>query len=204
LLSSGATSWSNKKQKSVALSTAEAEYTALSGAAQECIWLRQLEDELGSPSEGPTLIFEDNQSTIAMAKNSQFHGHAKHIDIHHHFIREQVELGTIKLDYCPTIDMTADMMTKGLNREQHCKLREKVSQVRRSIGNCTVTLRLNVYTCTYLYECNHVYVTRPAKIDHVGTFRYLRNTKLNYSMLHNSPMPDSNHVRFILEVQQGY
>jgi len=46
-------------------------------------------------------------------------------------------------------------------------------------------------------------VTRPAKIDHVGTFTYLRNTILKYSMLHNSPMPDSSHLRFILEIQQG-
>jgi len=40
--------------------------------------------------------------------------------------------------------------------------------------------------------------TRPAKIDHVGTFKYLK-----YSMPHNSPMPDSSRVRFTLEVQQG-
>ena len=125
MLSGGAISWSSRKQKCVALSTAEAEYIALSGATQECIWLRQLEAELGSSSEGPTLIFEDNQSTIAMAKNPQFHGRAKHIDIRHHFVREKVALGTIKLEYCPTTDMTADMMTKGLNREQYCKLREK-------------------------------------------------------------------------------
>ena len=99
----------------IALSTAEAEYAALSGAAQECLWLRQLEVELGCPPEGPTLIFEDNQSTIAMAKNPQFHGRAKHIDIRHHFFREQVANGTIKLDYCSTTDMTADIITKGLS-----------------------------------------------------------------------------------------
>jgi len=53
---------------------------------------------------------------------------------------------------------------------------------------------------TYL-DCIHM--TRPVKIDHVGTFKYLRNTNLKYSMLHNAPMPDSSQVRFILEVQQG-
>ena len=62
MLSGGAISWSSRKQKSVALSTAEAEYVALSGAVPECIWLRQLEAE--------------NQSAIAMAKNPKFHGHA--------------------------------------------------------------------------------------------------------------------------------
>ena len=56
-----------------------------------------------------------------MVKNPQFHGRAKHIGIRHHFIREQVANGAIKLDYCSTADMTADIMTKG----HHCKLREK-------------------------------------------------------------------------------
>ena len=50
-----------------------------------------------------------------MAKNPQFHGKAKHIDIRYHFIREQIELGVIRLEYCPTEVMTADMLTKGLN-----------------------------------------------------------------------------------------
>ena len=67
-------------------------------------------------------MFEDNQSTTVMAKNPQFHGRVKYIDIRH---QEQVANGTIKLEYCPTTDMTADMITKGLTREQHCKLREK-------------------------------------------------------------------------------
>ena len=72
MFSGGPVSWSSRKQKCAALSTAEAEYVILSGAAQECLWLRQLELELGCPPEGPTLIFEENQSAIAMAKNPQF------------------------------------------------------------------------------------------------------------------------------------
>ena len=82
------------------------------------MWLRQLTTELGSPPEKPTTIFEDNQSAIAMTKNSKFHGRAKHIDIKYHFIREQVNCGNVKLEYCPTEDMMADMFTKGLSREQ--------------------------------------------------------------------------------------
>ena len=57
------------EQQKAEVSTAETEYVALFGAAQECLWLRQLEVELGCLPEGPTLKFEDNQSTIAMAKN---------------------------------------------------------------------------------------------------------------------------------------
>ena len=68
---------------------------------------------------------EDNQSCIAMAKNPQQHGRSKHIDIKYHFVRELVENKTIKLKYCPTKEMIADFLTKGLNREQFFYLRKK-------------------------------------------------------------------------------
>lgn len=68
-IAGGPVSWRSKKQDTVALSTAEAEYVALSSAAQECVWLRRLNSELGNLSEGSTTILEDNQSCIAMARN---------------------------------------------------------------------------------------------------------------------------------------
>lgn len=70
--------------------TAESEYVAMASAAQESVWLRQLIMELTDSS----LMYEDNQSAIAMTKNPQFHGRAKHISIKHHFVREQVTQGT--------------------------------------------------------------------------------------------------------------
>ena len=73
-ISGGAVSWSSKKQSSVALSTAEAEYIALASTAQEAVWLRQLTTELGSSSTKATTIFEDNQAAISMSKNPQLHG----------------------------------------------------------------------------------------------------------------------------------
>jgi hypothetical protein len=79
ILSGGAVSWRSKKQTNVALSTAEAEYMALASAAQEAIWLRQLNSELNHPPSNPTVVYEDNQSAIAMTKNPKFHGRAKHI-----------------------------------------------------------------------------------------------------------------------------
>ena len=60
----------------VAVSTDESEYMALSSAAQEAVWLRQLTTELGNPPPTSTTIFEDNQSAISMTKNPQFHGRA--------------------------------------------------------------------------------------------------------------------------------
>ena len=108
----------------MALPTAEAEYMALASAVQEAIWMRQLTDELGNGPTEATTIFEDNQSAICMAKNPQFHGGAKHIGIKYHFIREQISSGTVKLEYCPTKEMIADMLTKGLHRDQfrNCKI----------------------------------------------------------------------------------
>ena len=73
-------------------------------------------------------IFEDNQSTICLAKNQQTNGGTKHIDIKYHFVRDLVETGRIKLVYCSTedmvADMVADMLTKGLAIQQFEKLRK--------------------------------------------------------------------------------
>ena len=117
-----AVSWRSKKQSCVALSTAEAEYImALASAAQEAIWL--LVSDLQNKPATSVEINEHNQAAICMTKNPQFHGRAKHIGIKFHFIREQVEKGTVTLKYCPTENMIADMLTKGLNKNQFLKLR---------------------------------------------------------------------------------
>ena len=129
LIAGGPVSWKSRKQNTVALSTAEAEYVALSTATQECMWMQKLLSELGNPPDGPTTILEDNQSSIAMARNPQFHGRAKHIDIKHHFVREQVTNGSIALQYCPTNDMLADILTKGLAQQQYSILRERAGIV---------------------------------------------------------------------------
>ena len=122
-ISGAVISWRSKKQTSVALSTAEAEYMALASAAQDAIWMRQLLTDLRNPPREPTRIFEDNQSAICLAKNPQFHGRVKNIGIKYHFIREQVEEGNVELQYCPTEEMVADMLTKRLRQERFIKLR---------------------------------------------------------------------------------
>ena len=71
-LSGAAVSWRSKKQSCVALSTAEAEYMALTSAAQEAVWMQRLQNDLNEASVKSTLIYEDNQSTICMAKNPQY------------------------------------------------------------------------------------------------------------------------------------
>ena len=109
-----AITWKSSKQSCVALSTAEAEYVALCAAAQEAVWLQQLASDLLNKNIRATTILEDNQSAICMAKNQQSHRRTKHIEIKYHFIRDLVEAGRIKLIYCPSEKMVADMLTKGL------------------------------------------------------------------------------------------
>ena len=94
LQSGGPVSWLSKKQATVALSTAEAEYVALIQAAQEGIWLRGLLSDLGLKAMS-TVILEDNQGAIAIAKNPVDYSRTKHIDIRYHYIRECVRSGQI-------------------------------------------------------------------------------------------------------------
>ena len=135
-ISGGAVSWRSKKQTCVALSTAEAEYVALASAAQEAIWMSQLTAVLEDRPQEAAILFEDNQSAISMSKNPQFHGRSKHISIKYHFIRDQVEKGIVELKYCPTKEMVADMMTKGLPKEQFVKLRSMAGVTTLPGHNC--------------------------------------------------------------------
>ena len=99
ILSDAAIIWFSRKQSSVALSTIEAEYMALSIATQEAVWLRQLIDEM---SEDKSItIWEDNQEAIFTANNPVFHKKTKHIHIQYHYVREAVECGEVDIKYCP-------------------------------------------------------------------------------------------------------
>ena len=126
MMSGAAISWNSKKQTCVALSTAEAEYIALAKAAQELIRLHQLLIDTNENSVNPMTIFEDNQSTIAMTRNPQHHGRAKHLDIKFHYIREMVTMNKIELKYYKSDEMIADMLTKGIGKIQFAKLRNMI------------------------------------------------------------------------------
>ena len=64
--------------------------------------------------DGAITLFSDNQSTIALAKDHQYHACTKHIDVHFHFIRWVIDDGKLRLIFCPTNDMVADLLTKAL------------------------------------------------------------------------------------------
>ena len=112
--------WSSKRQQTVALSSTEAEYMALTHTAKEAIWIRRFLQEI-YPNEAKHCleINTDNQSSLALAKNPVHHARTKHIDIRHHFIREKIETKELDVLFCGTEDMVADVLTKGLSREKH-------------------------------------------------------------------------------------
>jgi hypothetical protein len=86
LLNNSPIFWTSKKQQTVALSSTEAEYVALTQATKEAIWLRALFKDLGQEQTAPTTIYEDNKSAIALTTNSANHQRTKHIDVQYHFI----------------------------------------------------------------------------------------------------------------------
>ena len=120
-------SWCSKKQATVAKSTTEAEYVSLSYATQEVIWMRKLLSDIGYKISEPTVVYEDNQGAMEIAKNPKFHNRTKHIDIAYHFIRERIASNEVKVIYCQTDDMLADVMTKALPRDKFEKLRSMLN-----------------------------------------------------------------------------
>lgn len=117
----GPISWNSRKQKTVALSTMEAEYMALSEATKETIYIRNLLHHIKAYnlSQNATKIYCDNQSAIELCKNSVYHARSKHIDIKYHFSREAQERGDIVVKYISTNFMPADILTKPLTRNKH-------------------------------------------------------------------------------------
>jgi hypothetical protein len=119
LQAGAAITWRSTKQDIVAQSSAEAEYIALAEAAKEALWIRKLQQEIFPNIKVPTIIHEDNQSTINLAKNPIHTNRSKHIAVRYHATRDYVQKSFIQVKYMPTTEMIADIMTKSLGRVLH-------------------------------------------------------------------------------------
>ncbi|GJT80010.1 retrovirus-related pol polyprotein from transposon TNT 1-94 [Tanacetum coccineum] len=117
LLGDRLVSWSSKRQKSIAISSTEAEYIALFGCSAQILWMRsQLTDYGFGFNKIP--MYCDNKSVIALCCNNVQHSRSKHIDIRFHFIKEHVENGVIELYFVNTEYQLADIFTKALGRNR--------------------------------------------------------------------------------------
>ncbi|RKK10688.1 hypothetical protein BFJ65_g14683 [Fusarium oxysporum f. sp. cepae] len=112
-------SWRAKRHETVALSTTEAEYTALSQCARELAWTRNLFSELLLPLHMPIPLNGDNQGSLKLCRNPELHQRTKHIPLTEHHIREEVEAGNIDVQYVSTYEQVADGLTKPLNTVSH-------------------------------------------------------------------------------------
>jgi hypothetical protein len=121
VLSGAAISWNSKKQPTVAKSTTEAEYMALSMAATEAIWLKGLHKELVPQASDVVEIFCDNKGSIDLSRNPGYRPKTKHIAVQHHFIRDRIAIGDILVKQIETTNMVADCLTKGLFKDVHNK-----------------------------------------------------------------------------------
>lgn len=118
LLQGGAISWCTRRQRTVALSSTEAEYMSMVSAMQECIWLQRLQLELiGTPTESTTLHC-DNKSAIFIAQNNSFSNRTKHMDLKVKFVREKLESKAVLLKYVDTKNMIADFLTKPISADK--------------------------------------------------------------------------------------
>ncbi|KAF1336396.1 Integrase catalytic core protein, partial [Globisporangium splendens] len=123
-INGGPVVFKSRSQKTVALSSAEAEYMALSLCVQEVLWARRLLMDLGMEQVGATVILEDNQGAIALSKNVGYQARTKHIDIRHHFVREKIVSDEVDVQYVETKHQQADILTKALSTKTLQYLRD--------------------------------------------------------------------------------
>lgn len=119
-------SWKTKKQPTISLSSAEAEYRAMAKTTCEIVWLRGLLRDLEVQVRGPTRLFCDNDAAIKLASNPIVHERTKHIEVDCHFTREKIQQGMIETQGIGTEEQLADVFTKPLYQRQHAYLLSKL------------------------------------------------------------------------------
>ncbi|GBP47094.1 Copia protein [Eumeta japonica] len=125
VLSGSAISWESRKQRTVALSSMEAEYMAIAEACKEAIYLRMLLCEL-TGNLRTVKLYNDSQSAQKLVANHVCHRKSKHIDIRYHFVKDVINDKVINLQYLPTTAMPADFLTKALSPMKHYKCIEGI------------------------------------------------------------------------------
>lgn len=134
VLYGGPISWSSKKQNFVATSSAEVEYISQAAYTKQGQWIAQILRDLRMPKiidkNGLTVqMYGDNQGALALVKNPHLHERSKHIDVSYHFIRDLAEKRKLIIDYIPTSEMTADGLTKPLQKVAFERLKNQLEVI---------------------------------------------------------------------------
>ena len=119
-------SWSSKRQPTQSLLTTKAKYSAIATVAQESTWLMRPMRNLHQTIDYAVPLKCDNQSTIRLAENLEFHARTKHVELHYHFVREKVLQGEIEMCHTKTKDQVGDIFTKGLNATKFAGFRKQL------------------------------------------------------------------------------
>ena len=109
-------SWISKRQKTVSLSSAKAEYRAMTGACCELNWLRYLLKYLGVLHPEPALLYYDNKAALHIAANPVFHERTRHIEMDCHYIRDKIQDGSIATRFVNSAHQLADVLTKAMGK----------------------------------------------------------------------------------------
>lgn len=112
-------SWKSKKQNTISRSSVEAEYRSITVTVAKLVWLLGLLKEIGIDTTQPTKIYTDSNSTMQIESNPVYHKRTKHIEIDCNFIREKINQVLVTVNYIPTSDQPADVLTKGLSKAYH-------------------------------------------------------------------------------------
>ncbi|GJW65280.1 copia protein [Tanacetum coccineum] len=124
------TSWFSKKQTALAISTTEAEYVSAGKACQQALWMKQALIDYGIRLDDIPIMC-DNKGAIDLSKNPVQHSRTKHIEIRHHFLRDNVQKGNISIEKVSSEDNIADILTKPLKREPFNYLRLGLGMVKQ-------------------------------------------------------------------------
>jgi hypothetical protein len=126
LLGRSFVSWSSKKQNSVTLSTVEAEYISVGSCCAQLLWIKATLNDFGIKFKQVPLLC-DNESAVKLTNNPVQHSRTKHIDVHHHFIRDHQQKGDISIESVGTNDQLADIFTKSLDEKRFYKLKNELN-----------------------------------------------------------------------------
>ena len=122
-------SWGTKIQNSVALSTAKVEYVDVSACCAQFLWIKQQLKDFGVLTETIPLMYV-NTSAMNIAKNPVQHKETKHVDVRHHFLRDNVEKMNVLMSFCSTEDQLDDIFTKPLGKESFFKNKLRLGMVK--------------------------------------------------------------------------